>query len=324
MNLEKKQYIITQDTFGIYKNISQGRFSIPTDSITKYTSEVKEIIQRGVSPSNEVEVSLIDEKIINKELNQLVEAELLSNPDSICVCLDRFLLPNLQENPNFKSRFFRFGINRNINNEKVPRIGSDTFKNQLDNLASTVTDIENKTVILVDDGLFSGSTMKTVKDLFSTIKVKEENIKVICFLSNQNVPQDSSNVQIARLIPNLFEWVDMRDFSIFGGKLIQSNKRNSISLAEPYISPWSNGESASINNENFLDTSKQLILAQKELIIDWQKSLGSDLKFKDLISKGFPLPFNRNKSISININTSLVDYLDTCLKQINNELKKNL
>lgn len=315
MNLEKQQYIITQDTFGIYENISQGRFSVPKNSINKYAADIKEIIQRGVDPSGEIEVILIDEKNINEDLGQLVEAELLNDPNSICVCLDRFLLPELQNKPDFKSRFFRFGINRKVNNEKVPRIGYGTFKNQLDNLASTVGGIENRNIILVDDGLFSGSTMKKVKDLFSTIKV-------ICFLSNQDAFQNTSNVQIARLIPNLFEWVDMRDFSTFGGKLIQSNKRNSISLAEPYISPWSNGETASINNANFLETSKQLILAQKELIIDWQKALGGDLKFKDLISKGFPLPFNRNKSVPININMLLITYLDSCLKQIDNEINK--
>lgn len=324
MNSEKQQYIITQDTFGIYEKISNSKIRVPRNSINVYTSEVEQTIKTNLDPLAEISVRVIKENDINQKLGQLVKTELSNDPDSICICLDRFLLPELENNPDFKSRFFRFGISRKSNGDKVSRQGYSSFEKQLTDITSEISDIKNKKIIFADDGFFSGSTIKTVQKIFNSIGIKNENTKVIGYIGNNSAIENNDNFKVIESITNLYDWVDLRDFSIFGGRLINSSKNNKVSISEPYIYPWSNGEAASLDNQNLFEISEKLIESQIKMILEWEKSLDKKIEFKDLVKAGFSLPYNRNKSVPININMEVIPYLDSCLEKVNFEKNRQI
>lgn len=322
-NLEKPQYVITQDTFEIYKKLSNGRFTTPKNSIGEYFYEMKNILKNNFEAYNEIQIRAIDEETINQKLNKKVETELSKNIDSVCICLDRFLLPDLEKNKEFKDRFFRFGITRKINGDKVPRQGSGSFDEQLSEF-SKIPNIKNRKIIIADDGFFSGSTMKEVQKMLETIGVKEENIKKIGYLGNNPAIENSNNSEVIESISNLFEWIDIRDFSVFGGRLIQASKNNKFAIAEPYLYPWSKGESASLDNQKLFEISKQLIESQKKMILEWEKSWGRKIIFKDAVNAGFPLPCDKEKTICPNIKTEITTYLDSCLNKIETEKNRQV
>ncbi len=321
-NLEKPQYIITQDTFEIYEKLSNGRFNTPKDSIDMYFSEMKNTLENNIKPYGEIEIRAINEETINQELNKKVEAELFRDLDSICICLDRFLLSDLENDKELQDRFFRFGITRKMNGDKVPRQGSTSFDEQL-NQISKIPNIDSKKIIIADDGFFSGSTMKEIEKMLQTIGIKQENIKKIGYLGNNSAIEASNNSEVVESISNLFEWVDIRDFSVFGGRLISSSKNNKYAIAEPYIYPWSKGESASLNSENLFEISKQLIESEKKMILEWEKSWGRKITFRDTVNAGFPLPCDEKKTICPNIKMEVISYLDSCLKKNETERNKN-
>lgn len=95
-----------------------------------------------------------------------------------------------------------------------------------------------------------------------------------------------------------------------------------VTTSVPYIAPWSDGSAASLDRSpNFFKISKELLFAQKMLCSDY----GLDrIDFREIIKRGFPLPTNLEKSISISINTDIGTYLDSCIELIEREKQRNV
>lgn len=308
MNQEKQNYVITQDTIGIQDKI--GNF--PQKIANDYFESVVDIFRQNLQPVEKIEIRAYPEDDINQALEKKIIKKLSQDDDCICVCLDRCLLTQFETDPKYQDRFFRFGISRKADGVKIPRQGFSDFRIQLEKIASQIPDIEKRRIILADDGLFTGGTIKAAKKLLEQIGVKDENIESVGFIGDLEP------------VANLMDWIDLRDVSFLGGRVISISKSNRIALSEPYIYPWSDGESASLDNQNLFGISLNLIRAQKELALNWENILGRKITFKDLINRGLPLPYSRKRNIPINIKFNVTDYLDRCSQIVESEATRQV
>jgi FMN phosphatase YigB (HAD superfamily) len=299
MNSEKQNYVITYDTTNIVDKVVGKSYPEIANS---YNTSILNTFERNLKPSDQIEVKAYLEKDINQALMEKTVQKMSQDPESICICLDRFLLSEMENSQEYQGRFFRLGMSRMADGTKVPRQGFSSFRSQLEKISSKIPDISQRKVVLVDDGFFTGGTVQTAKELLKQIGVNETNIETIGFIND------------IEQIPNLMDWVDLRDVSFLGGRIINISKSNRVALSEPYIFPWSDGKSASLDNQNLFAISQELIQAQKELVSNWENVLGRKITFRDLIDRGFPLPYSRERKIKVNTKMNVSDYLDQCLQ----------
>ncbi|QQG44206.1 MAG: HAD hydrolase-like protein [Candidatus Roizmanbacteria bacterium] len=322
-----EKYIITQDTVGLFSQINKG-LDLSKDGFSNavrvYFDEVETALSQFLNPS--VEVARFYEEEMESRLREKVEPILKRDSDTICVCLDRFLLGSLEKEKEYEDRFFRFSLCRSIDGQRVPRQGNESFESQIAKLRIKIPDISQKKVLLVDDGLFSGGTVEEFLRLASDNGIKLNVGKVIGFIGNMSVPMDKFDADIAEPIDNLYEWIDIRDFSPLGGKKLASSKTNKVTTSVPYLYPWSDGCGASLDqNPGFFDASQQMIKSFSQLVKAYEISTGSNgLTFKELVKAGFPLPTNISKTIPVSINERVTDYLDRCLRIVKEEQERKV
>ncbi|MFH1280673.1 MAG: HAD family hydrolase [Candidatus Beckwithbacteria bacterium] len=318
MTIETNQpYVLTQDTKGILSVFDKNypdRFYAGSD---QYLGELVQAISLAYP-----NIKAYTETEIEFKLGKKVSTTLEQNPNRICLCLDRFLLKDIENK--FPGQFARLGITRTASEDKTSRQGNLPLNQQF---RSIVNLIQGKPVIIVDDGLFSGGTTQFVADKLCQFGIKKYQIeKVIAFLGNSQTTQvDGIPVEFIADIPNLFEWIDIRDFGIFGGRQLASSRNNKVSTAIPYLFPWSQGESASLEKSGQLFTvSQKMIQSFISLISNFENVTGKSLKFRDFVKAGFPLPTNKEKTIPVSINTDPKEYLENCLKMIENEQQRQV
>lgn len=308
-------YILTQDTESIFSLLDVRYPKQSKAQIDQYLDELVQAISLAY-PNIETYI----ESDIQAVLGSKVSATLKQNPQRICLCLDRFLLQDVELQ--FPDQFTRLSINRTVDGQKTPRQGNLPLNEQI---KSIVNFVGNKSLILVDDGLFSGGTALFVIDkLFQSGLKKEQVEKIIAFLGNsQTTHVDNIPFELIADIPDLFEWIDIRDFGLFGGKQLAASRNNAATSAVPYLYPWSMGEGASLDKNGQLFTiSQKMIQSFISLIRDFETTTGKSLNFRDLLKAGFPLPSNQEKTIPVSINTNLRDYLNNCLELIETEKKR--
>jgi len=319
--MSKEAYILTQDTSGVFDRFDRpivGNTNLAETVIDPYFMKLIQSLQSVVGET--VDVVGYPESRIDKDLSARVGRYLDEDPDSVCICLDRFVLKGLERNLKYPNRFQRFSISRTDDGNKTPRPGDRSFANQLIDLRNKFPDIESKNVIIVDDGIFSGGTIRDFLNICTDAGLDLPVSKVIGFIGNPDVYNSDGlpNAEIAEKYPNLFEWVDIRDFSPFGGKIFQNSKNNRVVSGVPYLFPWSEGEGASLNNSSELfRTSKELIKAFQETVRGYEDATGGEkLTVRDLVKAGFSIPTDRNKSLPISINDRVSDYLERCIARI--------
>jgi len=315
---EKSRYVITQDTTSIFGKIDKKTL---TDSqfnraVQQYFRSLESTLAQIFEP--DIDVTSYYEAEIEEKLQERIIPILDQDENSVCICLDRFLLGGLEETDKYRSRIFRFGMCRAVNGEKVPRQGSEPLKDQIVRLNKQ---IGKRKAILVDDGLFSGGTVKEFLRLATEGNVDFSINKVIGFIGNRDVRLDERvSSEIIEPIDNLFDWIDIRDFSPLAGKRYSASQSNGVTSSIPYLFPWSDGASASLNlSPQFFDVSLKAISSFKNLVIAFEKSTSSPLTFRDLVRAGFPLPTNALKTIPVSINDKITDYLDYCVDLIQYE-----
>lgn len=318
MTIETDQpYILTQDTksiFGILDRKSPASFNTRMD---QYLNELVQAISLAYP-----DIKTYTEAYIEYKLGAKVTASLEQNPQKICLCLDRFLLKDIEAK--FPSRFARLAITRTANGNKAPRQGNLPIDEQFQSVAAFIQD---RPVVIADDGLFSGGTAQFVLDkLYQSGLQKGQIEKIIAFIGNSQILKvDGIPIELIEDIPNLFEWIDIRDFGIFGGKQLAASRNNQVATTIPYLFPWSQGESASLDKSGQLFTvSQRMIQSFIKLISSFENVIGKSLKFRDLVKAGFPLPTNKEKTISVSINTDPKEYLDACLKLIETEQQRQV
>lgn len=313
-------YVLTQDTKALLRpfvdeELSQGPIIGP--QIDRYFATLSGNLCTILAPS-EIEILAFPEEQINLEISSRVSDILQNDPNSVCVCLDRFLSEEFR-GTSFENRVINFSMCRTVDGRRVPRQGNPTFEGQFSAIKQIMPDIERKKIIIVDDGLFSGDTINTFLELAQQNGIRLQVEKVLGFIgTGQGIPD--LDVETVQIIGELYDWVDLRDFGIFGGKMLDSSRTGKVSSAVPYIYPWSGGEDASLNmNPDFLTFSTDAIRAFIQLISEVEGQRGCKITFRDVLESRFPLPTNKEKSIPVSIGMNITDYLDRCLTLVEKE-----
>ncbi len=310
-------YVLTQDTksiLGIFDKDYPARFYGGSE---QYLNELTQAISLAYPY-----VKTYTEADMQYQLGVKIASALDKNPQRICLCLDRFLLPDIETK--FPKQFARLAITRTADGSKTARQGNLPLDQQI---GSLVQFIKGRPIIIADDGLFSGGTTQFVVDKLCQFGIKKYQIeKIIAFLGNSQTTQvDSIPVEFIADIPNLLEWIDIRDFGIFGGRQLNGGRNNQVSTAIPYLYPWSQGESASLDKSGQLFTvSQKMIQSFITLISNFENVSRQSLKFRDLVRAGFPLPTNKEKSIPVSINDDPKKYLEKCLQMIEAEQRRKV
>lgn len=324
----KPQYILTDDTGGLFSRLSNPEFLTQspnmTDTFNRYFRSINRLLSEALG--DDVNVVGFDEEELEERLTYRVKPFINGNPEIICICLDRFLLKTLESDPQYLDRFFRFNMCRDVNGKRIPRQGYPSFERQLEILKARIPDIQSRHVVVVDDGIFEGGTVREFARLSTENGIKLNIKKIVGFIGNpKNNYADLPPVEFVEPQPNLYEWVDVRDFTPLAGKTLRRSKTNKVTSSIPYLFPWSEGSDASLQlNPNFLTFSAKMIFIFKELVQEYEKVSGQTVTFRTLIQSGFPLPTSRIANIPVSINERAVDYLDKCLKLATNEPLRNV
>lgn len=328
--VKNQKYILIQDTEGVFSRISGNtkvQFSLSfTKAIENYLITLKSSLRTAFN--NAVDIQTYSWFQIEKTMLYKVTRELEANSNAVCICLDRFLLTDIETSDAYRQRFFRFEICRSLDDKKIPRQGSMSFPKQLATLRKSMPELDNKQLIIVDDGIFSGGTVKEFLKLLSVNGIKASIKKVICFVSNKDRLKDFPLIplEVIKPVKNLYDWVNTRDFSPFGGKILYASINNKDYSSIPYLYPWSYGDSASLSLSPHLFTvSRNMIRAFKELVIIYEGESGNkQLIFKNVVRHGFSLPTNLRVNLPIDINDSVTKYLDSCVELIEEEQNRQV
>lgn len=322
MQIESRStYVITQDTRAIFERINQRELSDGfLMAVDTYFDEIRDVITLGYNSG--VSVAAYNERDISKRLTDAVTEELRKNPDIYCLCLDRYLLSDIEIQ--FPERFFRISITRTAEGQKVPRSGDSPFAEQFKNLSQTITNIEDKQAILVDDGIFSGGTVQDILRMFQVFKIPVNVKSVIGFIGSK---EKQNGAIILEPIEFMYEWVDIRDFSPLGGKTIATSRNNRVASTVPYLYPWSFGEGASFDTSpNMFAMSRSMIQAFQTLANSFEQIYGIPLRFRELVKTGFTLPTSTiiKDNLPVFLNDRVIDYLDRCLQKIDEERERTV
>ncbi len=315
-----QKYVLTQDTFAAVMKLTGGNISGGLkNEIDLYFKSLESLVGSAFA-QNQIAVESFSEEEIEENLSEKVRRVFDENQDAVCACLDRFLLNKMEAL--YPDRFFRLQITRALSGGKTSRQGTPLLEIQFDNLVSF---LGNRNLVLVDDGIFSGGSSNYVVNELDKRGVKKDRIiKFIGFIGN-GVRVEGAKTEIIRPIDNMYEWVDIRDFSVFGGKKFEASKKNNVATAVPYLYPWSDGGGASFDKlGNFFEISRGMIKSFAQLIGKVERETGKAFLIKDFIKAGFAIPTNTKRGIYITINTTILEYLNKCLNLIEKEQNREV
>lgn len=324
------QYVLIQDTKTVFSKIGGNdkiKFNtLFTNAVDDYLIEL--VSSFSIAFNGQVNIRAYSELEVEKALEDRISNELSVDSNAVCVCLDRFLLNTLEVADSYQQRFFRFHICRSFDDKKIPRQGSMSFLKQLENLSQSIPALDNKHLIIVDDGIFSGGTIKEFLELLSAKGNKALAKKAIAFVCNQENLKKFTLVplEVVKPIKNLYDWINIRDLSPLGGKILSVSKNNQVCNSIPYLYPWSDGTNASLNmSSQFFVISQKMIQAFRKLVMAYENTNGNKpLTFRKLVKNGFPLPTNFERNIPISLNDSVAEYLNRCIKLIQTEKNRQV
>jgi FMN phosphatase YigB (HAD superfamily) len=312
-------YVLTQDTESLFERINDGqplsrKFLAKCD---EYFTALQNVVADAIPGVN---VQGYSELEMNTMLTEETRKKMLQDPQRYCICLDRYLLSDIEQE--FPERFFRFSITRTAGGTKVPRAMDVPFEQQVKNFAKKFPNYTDLKGLFVDDGVFSGGTVKDTLAQFTANGVQLNIESVLGFVGDTT---QESGKQILKVTENLFDWIDIRDFSPLGGKTKNTSASNRVASAIPYLFPWSDGSGASLNTSpELFSASKQLIQEFSQLVAAFERTdYGKPILFRDLVKRGFPLPTtNMNIPIPVSINDSVTGYLERCARYIEYEQQR--
>lgn len=316
--MEKENYILTQDTFSAVSKLTGGEIDRGLEKeIDLYFYVLSSWVKKAYP---DISVGTFFEKQIDESLTKRVTAEIEENPNILVVTLDRFLLREFEKS--FPKNLFRLQITRSYSGEKTSRQNSPPLEKQFNELSIMS---KGRQIIVVDDGIFTGGTLNYVFDELKKRGIRSDQIKKFIGFIGGGGKIENTSVETIMPIPNLFEWIDIRDFGIFGGKKFEAGRGNYVSTSIPYLYPWSDGASASFDRlGNLFEISRGMIMAFGDLIQKIEKSYGRKILIRDLLKAGFPIPTNKEKNIPVTLNTPVGDYLENCIKLIGSEEEREV
>ncbi len=331
MTPEQQRYVLTQDTYGVFRQLDRS-FTPETDQqfveaceayFDRMQAELQQVLGDGI------EVAGFQAQEIERRLVERVVPLLQEDPGSICICLDRFLLSTLESIPELNERLVRFGICRNVAGDNLPRPGMAEFPDQIAAIHARFPDIQDRKVILVDDGLFSGKTIGRVRELFSNNGDALTISTIIGFIGNMSGVDPAMKEAAVVLQPEeaLMDWIDIRDLGPLGGRLVERSKAGRVTTSMPYLFPWSDGSAASLQNSpDFFRISLSLIGEFKTLMQAYEQSArgGQPLRVQDMVAAGLPIPTDAGKAIPIYLKEPLTAYLARCEERIRWEQQREV
>ena len=324
-----EQYVITQDTVGLFRQIRPA-FQLETNeqflsASGEYFACISDVLQTALP---QTKVTSFTEEAMNKALRERARTYLQDNPDGLCICLDRFMLQDLDTDPATENQISRIGVCRDTRSEKVARQGFAPLEDQIRNLLDRAAQSGKTRAIIIDDGLFTGGTVQEIIRLIQESGSQLEIDKIIGYIGNGSSSNTIEGVdaEIIERIADMYDWVDIRDFSPLGGKKKDAGNRNKASSAIPYIYPWSMGEGASLTmSPDLFRLSKQMIASFQKLLSVYEEQTGNTpLTFYELVKAGFPLPTNRDKTVPVSLFEPVNEYLARCIEQVEQEEKRNV
>lgn len=324
MQTEKQQYVITQDTVGLFRPIRPEYDLNSNETFQQASQQYFEGISQTLQTAlPQTELCAFQEDVINEELRLRATEFLSQNPNGLCICLDRFMLQEMEEDPATQDRLVRIGVCRNTKSEKVARQGYPSLEDQITELVSRVNAADPVNAIIIDDGLFTGGTVQEVIRLIQESGSAIQIERIIGYIGNgqSSASIEGVDAEIVEKISKMYDWVDTRDFGPFGGKKKDAGSKNKATSAVPYIYPWSMGEGASLNMSPALfQLSREMIGSFQNLVEVYEEQTGGvPLTFLELVKSGFPLPTNMDKTVPISLFDRVNDYLDRCKSMIERE-----
>lgn len=328
MENDRLKFILTEDTPGIKSRILKDSNPQPGQSnLDEYYQNVTSILKNALF-KNGIGLSSFREKEIEEALVSRTREILRADAATVCLCLDRYLLSEIETDPDFSNRFSRLSICRNTQGERIARQGSGDFDTQLSDFATKLSNLPSLSILLVDDGIFSGGTIEFIADRLSKIGIRNNQLSVLGFIgdrASQKLKNQGITVEIVEEAQNLYDWVDLRDFGIFGGKTLAQSKSRSVASSIPYLFPFSSGEGAGFDKfGNLFTLSSSIINCQIKLLRQWEFESGQSISFRNLIRAGFPFPTNLEKNLNPSLNQRAIDFLTICLSKIEKEQKRKV
>jgi FMN phosphatase YigB (HAD superfamily) len=327
MNKEiNQQFILTEDTPGILKKMFDPTISTNIET-NRYFANVSAILNMALT-DNSIELASFSESEMDTTLTKKVQTFLNENESGICICLDRFLLEEIENDPKTKDSFARLSICRTVGGEKTSRQQSPPINQQIQTIKERFDNISERSILLVDDGVFSGGTVLLIISKLSNIGISKKQCRILGFIGNgENEKLNAQGIQteIIKSIPNLYDWVDLRDFSVFGGKQYTKSKDGMYSTSIPYLYPWSNGEGASLDMfGDLFEVSKQILNEQVILFTALEEKLGKPVTMEMLVKNGFPFPTNKDFSIKVPMSMRAATYVETQIQSIEKEQERDV
>jgi len=328
--MKSKRYVLTDDVYSLFSQLRHFNASEESPILYKKVGNFVQLVRKTL------ESSLLEKTVVQHYSKSKIEEEIAIkvvrllnlHKNSLCVCLDRDLLHDLEYSPKYRGRFFRFQICRTHTNTKVPRHHSESFAHQIQTLKNKILENNIKELVLVDIGIFSGNTIRSIIELFSRGEIICDIKNIVTYICKPEIKKQFSKAKITSITEhtNLYEWVDLHDFTPFGGKIIPKKRSFHYAEAIPYLFPWSDGSSASLHLEpKFFSISKKLIRAFLSLI-EYHDRINplKHMTMEYLLNSGFSIPNNIQSTIPYSKNMRLVHYLKECLKIIEVEENKKV
>lgn len=300
-----KEYIISDDTSAVTKALF-GSEDLKANRT--YAETVFMAVSRGIPPG--VTPVLIPEAEATAWVNEQA-TDVLLDPNACVLTPDRFMLGEIFD----PSRIRRIGMVRTTGGERMARQGYPSIEVQQVELSKWVA---GRKVTFVDDGVFTGSTIQALVDMCRLAGVSSIEQVIGVIGNGQTTTVRGIPLSVMKQVTNLYDWVDMRDFGVFGGKMASRSKVGNVATSVPYIAPFSDGSGASLNrSESILEISNQLLAAQAVLVESYQPGL----RIRDLLSRQFPFPNYAAGSIFVARDTLVLDYIDACRAHINIQIQ---
>lgn len=286
-------YVLTEDTPSILEAMG---VDVADPQVQRAIGIYSMAVESIITDTFKSKVDLYREPEINSSLSGKVQEALDEDPSALVICLDRFLLSDIEKNS--PTNFTRFSVTRMYDGSKGSRIGQPTAEEQIAQLAEVAKD---RNLIIVDDGIFTGSTVKYVMDQLELLNGSIGKVKAIGYIGTPFMSDESlANLEVEiinQYEEGMIDWIDLRDFGIFGGKLVAKSKGGNIGISKPYILPFEEtGNPISLDTSTLEGRNKyrmlssRMLFAQSSLLLEIETITGKSLRIRDLISSGFGIP----------------------------------
>lgn len=243
----------------------------------------------------------------------------IQNEDSIGVNVDRYIKADSDVSP----RCFPLSIGRMITQTGAEilatRPNTPPLQEQIDTINQALG--PNRNIVFVDDGFSSPNALRPYLEIAEKNQWRIDRFIVgVCpvkrgaWAKTEEVAEQVSGkpvLSVVRVVDPA-EWTNMRDFTLFGGLMIEGKK---YPLLSPYIYPFSDGAKASIPAEQLLAISKKVLRANKDLISEIDACRSTPLTFTDALNAGYGLPTSTlNAYITATPQESVLEYIQKALQ----------